>query len=38
MNSQSASVGMPGNGLVPLLHGVLATKTPRTDETPDVVV
>ena len=32
MNSQPALTGISGNGLVPWLQGVLATKTPRTEE------
>jgi len=35
MNTQSALTGIPGNGLVPWLQGVLATKIPRTEEFPE---
>lgn len=34
MSLQSAFTGIPGKGLDPSLHGVLATKTPKTEEVP----
>jgi hypothetical protein len=38
INPQSAFTGIPGNGLVPSLQGVLAAKTPRVDDVSGVVV
>jgi hypothetical protein len=35
INSQPVFTEIPGNGLVPLLHGVLASKTPITDVVSD---